>query len=269
MRTCSPWYASWSRLLSCLVISCLTVMWGCAHLVPSPPVKPFSQKEIASLITHLKDQEKNIQSFHGLGAASFKEGDREMEANLLIVGSRPLKMRLELTHPWGKPLIHMVADKECVLVLSLVDKKFFRGPPGALGPQQLFLFDADLDSVWKVLSGRVPILPHVKAASLKPREISLYDGQGEAIEIISFAPGSPVVTSLSFPKKDLVVLLSDFSEGGLGFYPLEIKIVKGEEDKFLAIRYKRLHINKPIPDEIFLLSPPPDFEIIDLKDHGA
>jgi outer membrane lipoprotein-sorting protein len=32
----------------------------------------------------------------------------------------------------------------------------------------------------------------------------------------------------------------------------------------IEIRYKRLRLNKPVPEEVFQLSPPPGFEIIKL-----
>jgi len=261
---CRPW----SLLSSCLVVSCLAVIWGCATLVPAPSGEPFSQNDIAGLISLLREQGEEIVSFQGLGDLSFKEGAEEIEAKLLAIGARPFKMRLELTHPWGKPLFHIVADKRHVSVLSLADKKFFRGPPEALEVKYFFMFEADIDSAWKMLSGRVPIRPHVRAVSLRPYEITLYDSQDQIVEVISFSPGSLLVRSVSFPKKNLCIMLSEFSKTDTGFYPLGITIVKGQEDQLLEIRYKTFSMNKAIPDEVFHLNPPPNFEIIDLKDRG-
>jgi len=51
----------------------------------------------------------------------------------------------------------------------------------------------------------------------------------------------------------------------LGLHPLKIKILKEDEDQSAEIRYKSLKLNKPVPEEIFQLNPPPNFEIIKLN----
>jgi len=254
----------WNNLLSYLAIFAVTLLLGCAPLFPFPPAKPFSQKETAQLISRLTEQGEEIRSFQGVGRLRFKKRGEESESNLLAVGCRPFKMRLEITHPWGKPISHIVVDEKNISVLSLIDNKFFTGPSGPLHTEQRFLFGIDLDSVWKILSGRIPIEPHCRAVSLKPNQITLYDGQGEVVEIISFSPGPLLPRSVYFPKKRLTIRLREFKQGDLGPYPLRIKIQKGDQDQLVEIRYKSLGFNKPVPEEIFQLNPPPGFEIIQL-----
>lgn len=261
-------YKIWNNILSPLAIFILALLIGCAHLVPFPPTKPFSQEENIRLISQLREQEEKIFSFQGVGKLRFKDGTEEMEANLFSVGCRPFKLRLEITHPWGRPILHIVVDEKNISVLSLVDKKFFKGPSSPLNTKQFFLCGLDLYSAWKILSGSVPILPHCKAVSLKTNEITLYNKEGEVVEIISFYPKPLLPRSVYFPKKGFIIMLSEFKEGDLGFYPLRIKIVKGDEDQLTEITYKNLKLNKRVPEEIFRFNPPQDFEIIKLNYQG-
>jgi hypothetical protein len=239
---------------------------GCAPLVPSPPTAPFSHKETAELISNLRAQGEKIVSFQGLGRVRFKDREEESELNLLAVGCRPFKIRVEISHPWGKPLFFVLLDGGNVFVLSLVDRKFFRGKSSRLPIQSVFLLGLDLDSLWHILAGTVPILPYSRAVSLKPHEISLLNGAGEVNERVSFYPHSPLPHSVSFPEKGIAVLLSDFREGNLGPNPLKIEIAMNHTDRYVKIRYKDLTRNKPIPEEVFSLDPPPGFEVIELNE---
>jgi outer membrane lipoprotein-sorting protein len=259
-------YKIWNNFLSYLFIFLLTLVLGCASLAPFPAAKPFSQQESDRLISNLQDQEEKVLSFQGVGKLMLKKGQEEIEANLFAIGSNPYKIRLEITHPWGRPLLYIVADEKSISILSLTDKKFFRGPPHSLDMKQFFLYGLDLDLAWKIFSGSVPILStYGRTMSLKPHEISLYNKQGEIIETISFSSKTLLPRSIYFPKKGLSILLSEFDEGYLGPHPLQIKILKESEDQLVVIRYKSFTLNKPVPEEIFQLNPPPSFEIVNLN----
>lgn len=261
-------YKRWNNLLSYLTVSVLTLSLGCASIAPFPPTKPFSREETTRLVSHLREQGENISSFQGVGKIRLKKGEQETGANLFAVGSKPFKVRLEIAHPWGKPLFHVVVDEENISVLSLADKKFFRGLSSSLNSTQLFLCGLDPDLAWKILSGRVPILSAAgKAVSFKPNQITLFNRQNEVVEIISFASGSLQPKSVHLPRKGITIILSEFKEEGPIPYPLKIKIVKEDEDQLTEISYKNLKFNKPVPEEIFQLNPPSGFEIIRLSTH--
>jgi hypothetical protein len=255
------------RSILILILIAATLPLGCAPLVPSVPEKPFSQEKITQLISRLQAQGDEVSSFVGVGKLLYREGQEESDSNLLVVGSRPFTVRLEVTHTWGKPLVHIVADKDTLSVLSLVERRFYRGPPGNLPTQRFFLFDLDLDSAWMILSGTVPILPHHRAISMKPYEITLYNDEDEPVETISFSSRSLVPRFVSLPTQDVTILLSKFKELPLGRYPSKIAIAKGNEHH-IEIRYKSLQHNKQISKEVFRLNPPPDFEIVRPENDG-
>ncbi len=254
-------------LLSSLSIFLFTLVLGCASLGPLPPAKPFSQQESDRIISNLQDQGKKVSTFQGIGTLLLKKGEEEIQANLFAVGSNPYKIRLEITHPWGKPLFYIVADEKSISVLSLRDKKYFRGPPHSFDMKELFLYGLDADLTWKIFSGSVPIVSESSGTvSLKPHEISLYNKQGEIIETISFSSKTLLPRSIYFPKKGLSILYSEFKEGYFGPHPLKIKVLKESVDQLAVIRYKSFMPNKPVPEEIFQLNPPPGFEVVNLID---
>ena len=234
--------------------------------MPSPPYAPFTQTETAQLISNLRAEGRRISSFHGAGRLRYRDREKESELNLLAAGGRPFKVRLEVSHPWGRPLFFVVLDGDNTSVLSLVDHKFFKGQSNRLPMDLFFLLRLDLDSIWQILSGNVPVLPHSKAASLKPYEVTLYNGEGEVTQIISFFPRSLLPRSVFFPYEGITIMLSDFKQDDFGPRPLKIEIARKDKNQSVEIRYRNLTRNKPIPEEVFSLDPPPGFEVIELNE---
>jgi hypothetical protein len=250
---------------SYLTLFVLIFLFGCAPLVPYPPTPPFSQKEAARLIARLKTQGDEVTSFQGLGKLRFKEGEQESEANLLAVGSRPFRVRLEISHPWGKPLFFVVANNKYTQAVSFVEKKVFRGEWSRLPVRPFSVLTLDLNSLWMVLSGGVPILPHARAASLKQHEIRLFDEQEEVREIIAFFPDSRLPRSVYFPDRGITIVFSDYEHSDWGLKPSGITIMSEVHNQSAEIRYKHLRINRSVPEEVFHLALPPGFEIVDLS----
>lgn len=259
-------YRRWIHGLSYLTIFIFMLLLGCAPLVPSPPYAPFTQTETAQLISNLRAEGRRISSFHGAGRLRYRDREEESELNLLAAGGRPFKVRIEISHPWGRPLFFIVLDGDNTSVLSLVDHKFFKGQSNRLPMDLFFLLRLDLDSIWQILSGNVPVLPHSKAASLKPYEVTLYNGEGEVTQIISFFPRSLLPRSVFFPYEGITIMLSDFKQDDFGPRPLKIEIARKDTNQSVQIRYKDLTRNKPIPEEVFSLDPPPGFEVIELNE---
>lgn len=244
-----------------LILLVLGLFAGCAPLQPLPPAKPLSQDQARHLISKMKAQAGEVSSFLGMGELLFKEGLQEAEMKLLAVGRKPPKLRIELTHAWGRPLLHIVADDQNTSVLSFVDHTFYSGPLNSLPRKQFFPLELDLKTVWLILSGRIPILPHFKIASLRPNEISLFNQEDEEVETLLFSQDLTMPTLIHFPRQGFTVALSQIEQGKMGPYPSRVSISQGDERQ-LEIRYSSLQHNRSIPDEIFSLKPPHDVRII-------
>jgi hypothetical protein len=246
---------------SYLVIIATALFVGCAPLQTLPPAKPISQDQAHHLISQMRVQADEVFSFIGVGKLLFKEGEEETDMSLVAVGQRPSRVRLELTHTWGKPLLFLVADKKNTSVLSFVEGTFYTGPSSGLQGVLYFPFELDLDTAWVILSGRIPILPHSVVESLGPNEITLFDGRGEPVERLIFGQDCSIPTSIHLSKQGLTVTLSQFKEGSMGPYPSKVTIAQGDERQ-LEILYTSLEFNRSIPEELFGLNPPPDVKII-------
>ncbi len=256
----------WNNLILYLIIFIVTLPIGCSPLrQPPKKTKPFLQEDASQLVFSLREQNKEIDSFQGIGKIIFEGEEGELESNLFIVGKRPFKTRIEITHIWGKPLFHIVINGRDISVLSLMEKKFFRGHGGSLNIDQLFLLDLDPQSIWDILAGRAPVLDEAeRAVRFEPNEVVLLNSNSEAIEIIRFSSNPVLPKSVYFPMKEITITLSKFRKMTFGYSPLQIEIIQEKRNRLVKIEYKNFEVNRPVPDEIFALKPLPGFKIIEL-----
>ena len=255
----------WNNHIVYLIIFIITLPIGCSSLRQSPETKPFFKEDASQLVSSLREKNNEIDSFQGIGKINFEGEEGELASNLLIVGKRPCKARIEVTHSWGKPLFHIVIDDRDISVLSLMEKRFFRGHGGSLNIDQLFLLDLDPNSIWGILAGRVPVLGEAeRAVRLESNEIALLNSNSEVVEIICFSSKPVFPKSVYFPMKEITITLSKFRKMTSGYSPLLIEIREEKRNRQVKIKYKNFEVNSPVPDEVFVLNPLPGFEIIEI-----
>jgi hypothetical protein len=107
----------------------------CSPLTIKPPAPALNQEDVASVVSALTEQEKAAETLFFTGTLTLKEGGSENSVQILMIadatpragteaayaeyrastGACPYgRMKIELTHPWGKALIHiLVKDSQC------------------------------------------------------------------------------------------------------------------------------------------------------------
>ncbi len=253
------------RFHALLSISALVLFPACARIEPLPPGQPFTREKTAELISGLRKKARILTDFQGLGKLTLIRTLSETEENLFAVGASPLRMRLEISHPWGKPLFHIVADEKNLSVLSLLEKRLIlvSPEPGAARPP--VLFQLGLDSAWKILSGLAPVLHHKKAVSFKPNEIEIYNAKGKKIQRICFHGNPPVPRSVYFPGKHIVLTFSDYKRFPQGLFSRNITVKDRLNKRTLNIRYKDLKLNRAVPEEVFRIHIPEGFKVVRME----
>ena len=84
------------------------LLTGCAAVRTLMKGPPLTADRIDAILAGIDDQQAQVSSFYTLGKVLLKDGILEAEADALIVGTRePFRLKIELTHSWGKPLLHI------------------------------------------------------------------------------------------------------------------------------------------------------------------
>jgi hypothetical protein len=252
-------------LNSFLIIIPVIISFGCAtgyRPVSKGAPLPYDP---AGLITRMMDQEERVSSFYASGTVLVKGWIWKSEAELLIAGTRePLKIKLEITHPWGKPILHILIDNNRLEILSFDEKRIYIGELTAKSLSRSFLPGefCDLDLIWSVLRGYPHITVFERISSSNIYRINLIDQEEMVIEMIDLYPENLLPKRVLFPRDSLDISFSGFKENDGIKYAEEIIVNNIEGGKDLTIKTRKMVFNKPVPDEIFIQEKPGRFETV-------
>ncbi len=251
-------------LVSLILIIPVLFSFGCAGHTPVSKGGPLPY-DPAGLITRMLDQEKRVHSFYASGTILVKGWAWKSDAELLIAGTRePLKIKLEITHPWGKPILHILIDKNRLEILSFDEKRVYVGELTAESLSRLSLPGefCNLNLIWSVLRGYPHIAVYDRISYSDMYRIILVDQEDMDIEIIDLYPENLLPKRVLFPGDSLDIFFSGYKNSDGIDYAEEVTVNNFEGRKDLTIKTRKMVFNKPIPDEIFILEKPGTFETV-------
>jgi hypothetical protein len=251
-------------LISLILIIPVLFSFGCAGRTPVSKGGPLPY-DPAGLITRMLDQENRVHSFYASGTILVKGWAWKSEAELLIAGTRePLKIKLEITHPWGKPILHILIDKNRLEILSFDEKRVYVGELTAESLSRLSLPGefCNLNLIWSVLRGYPHIAVYDRISYSDMYRINLFDQEDMDIEIIDLYPENLLPKRVLFPGDSLDIFFSGYKNSDGIDYAEEVTVNNFEGRKDLTIKTRKMVFNKTVPDEIFILEKPPTFETV-------
>jgi hypothetical protein len=268
MRCCDQMFSSHpspSVLLSLLTFFLFVSLSSCATIY-----KPLADKDVEVILSNMQAQESKVSAFYTSGGLSLQDRDWDSDSHVLIVANRnPFKIKIEVTHPWGRPMVHILIDERNLQVLSFPDKKLYLG---AFTPEALSKFlpgKLDAHVVWAVLRGYPHLLAYHRTISMKANQIRLLDEKGKVLEIINIYPESKLPRMVFFPEKNIGLEFSDFQELDGIYYARKVKVEDMEGKSNLILRKRKMVFNKTIPKQVFHLEKPRSFGTYDLEQNSG
>lgn len=242
---------------------------GCATVGRRPSGPLLSHGEAAQILRLMQEQEGRISSFYALGRVATGDWYGQSEANILTVGVRkPFRLKIEISDSWGQPLLHILIDGKRVEALSFGENRLY---VGTFTPQALSRFiPAGLgpDLIWGALRGYPNLLPYQGFESLAGHQISLFNGKGQEVETIDLYKRQPLPETVTYPRRDIRVVYSEFHEQEGVSYAGNVKLSHLEGGKTLVLKYNKMVFNPAIPNEIFVIKKPPFVKIVDINRPG-
>ena len=236
-----------------LLCSCSTLFKTSSHL-------PLSKQELETVLSRIQEQGSRVSSCYMYGQLTVKNWIWSADSNILIVGTKdPYRIKIEVTHPWGRPIVHILIDKKSLEVLSFPDKTLYLGP---FTPEALSKFlpgDLDDDLIWAVLRGYPNLLRYHRTISLRSDQIRLFNEKEEVVEVIEFYLESLLPKRVSFPARDITLAFSGFQENQGIYYGRQVTVENTEGNRSLVIKNSEMVFNKTIPEQLFILEKPPSF----------
>jgi hypothetical protein len=244
----------------------LFLFQSCAPIPVKPPPSPYGYQEIARIISGFREQETRVDTFYSSGRLTVKAKNSESGSDILIVGSKkPFKLKIELTHAWGRPLLHITIHDSELQILSFTEKKYYHGQLGTPGSLKFFPARLDPDQAWALLRAYPGLRKYSRAVSLKGNQITLLNGKAEPIQVLDLYSEGTLPRLVSFPEQDIKVSFSDFESASGLKYARKIRLDDSKTETILVLKLKQMVFNKTLPESIFNLEKPKDFEMLPLR----
>ena len=246
------------RTIPLLVLIGFVTLAGCAPVLIR---KPLSEPELGKVLSLLKAQEEAANTFFTTGQMVVKDWYWDQDANTLMAGTRvPLRLKVEITHAWGQPILHLLVVGRTFKALSFGERKLYMGDltPGALS--KFFPADLDAELIWDVVRGFPKLQSGGRVESTKADQVNVLNRHGDAVAILELDPESGLPRRLSFPERKVGIRYADFQQEGGILYAKEVRVKQLEGARDLTLTSGKMIFNKPVPDEIFRMEIPPGFE---------
>ena len=238
------------------------LLCSCATIEKRPVEKPLSERKVAAVIATMHEQERLVTSLVAGGKLTIKNWYWEAESDVLLVGTKePFRVKVEIAHTWGQPILHILVHEGRLQVLSFGEQKLFVSP---FTPQALSrFFPGDLDPllIWTVLRGYPVLRPHDRALSGKAQQVRVLDGEERDTEVIDLVPGTHLPRRVSFPARQINLEFSEFQEQDGIFHAAKVNINPMNGGKKVTLHIDRMIPNRSIPADVFTLRVPPAFQI--------
>lgn len=229
--------------------------------------KPFDPESVATLKAHLLDQSRKVESLFSVGRLQVKGWQgQEIEAAIFSAWiPSPLKIKIEVTHPWGLPILHLLVDGETVRLLSFRERKIYTGPFSTRSLSKFLPGEVDQSLIQDLLRAYPVVDSAHRAHSNEPNQISFYGPEGEEVRVIKFDRESREPTEVGVPHRNVKLVFRDLEAAGGLLFARETALVHILGGRRLVRRIETMVFNQSIPDQVFSLEAVPGFETVFLS----
>ncbi len=237
----------------------------CAPVSVQPPAPPLGPHEIEDRVSGFRDQQDLVTTFFSSGRLEVKTRDSESEANALIIGTRdPFRIKIEITHRWGRHLLHILLNEKGLHIISFPERRYYSGPIDSLGSWKFFPSGLDRNHLWALVRGYPVLSKFTRTVSLKGGQITFLNGKDESLQVVDFDPQSHLPLLAAFPEIGISLHFSRYKKDGLIHYAQSVKLDDSRAETTLLLNSKQVIHNKSISEEIFELQIPSDYEKLTL-----
>lgn len=259
------------RQIRTFIISCTVfflpvfLFWGCSFRKPDAGTESFKPQNSALILPFI-EQYNSVTGFHSTGKISVKGWVLGKSAGIFMAGTKdPMRIKIEITHSWGKPVLHILIDRDRLEILDYNDKKAYSGEFSPEGLSDYFPGSGfSEEMLWGVFRGLPDLSIFEKGEYRAPGKVRLTKKDGSAVSLIEFSQEGSSPDEISLKYGDLSIKFSDFSEIDNTRFAGKVKIEDVLNSKDLILTRNKIVFNRKIPDEVFSVEIPNNFERLSL-----
>lgn len=251
-----------------LVTLGLALLAGCATLEGEAPGPSRGSIQVEEVLSRIQQQEERVFTFYTLGSLIVRDWYGEADSDVLVVGMRdPLRVKIEITHTWGQPILHILVDGKRLEVLSFSERRLYVGDftPEALS--KFFPGALSAQFVWSALRGYPALVVHEKAFSPERNRIVLQGPGEKEVEVIDLDTGGTHPARVLLPDQEVQLTFSDIHQVDGISYAREVGVDYKAGSRRLTLKGEKVVFNRPVPPAVFNLEKPPGFSVHSFPDN--
>ncbi|NLD35847.1 MAG: hypothetical protein GX654_03175 [Desulfatiglans sp.] len=241
---------------------------GCSSLAPYRQQKILSGEEIQNIRAEAKAQAQMVSEFYFTGQVSIDGWILDRSADILIAGNRePLKLKMEITHSWGKPLFYLLIRDNRLTIIDFMEKRQYDGEFTAANLSR-FLPEMDFspDMIWSFLRGYPIYSGEPDIHEDRGGVLTLKGADKKTIGTITLTTSKEIKEAALFSPGSPGMIFKGFIMAGEISYAANTLLKDKKENRGMTLKRKKVAFNKDIPDEIFTLAIMPSFKQVSLDD---
>ena len=253
----------------------------CAPLTVKPPTPAFDKEKITAILSTFEAQEGAAKTLFFSGTLTLKNRDHETDVQILMVaevtpltttkseattGAFPYgRMKIEITHTWGKPLLHILIQGQRLDILDFTEHRFYSGSFRSKRLSERIPVPLDPAILWSLTRAFPALLEHRKTVSFAGNHITLLDDTGVEIQVFELFSEEPLPHRVCFCKHKATLVFSDFENDNGILYARQVHFHGPHNKTELEIEIAQMTFNTSLPEAVFEMEAPPDFTFVHLE----
>ncbi len=215
---------------------------------------------LETVLAAMRSQTELVDSFVATGRLRIQTPDGDTDALTLVAGAKkPWRLKVEATHPWGRPLFHILIYDTRLEILSYVERRHYRVPLGGLSPSRFLPVRLEREEIWSLLRG-YPVVPAETRARMDgDQHIVFVDAAGKTVQRLGFDTESMLQREVFFPPQGIRLSYDSWERRGGFWYARRMIYDDQRQGASLSLRLRDIRFNTKLPAGLFAIRVPAGF----------
>ncbi len=277
-----------SGVKTLLAALAVLVFQSCSPLSVPPPSPAMNEESVTAVLSAFAGQENAANTLFFSGTLTLKNQSSENSVQILMIADAAphdrtksaayregnaqkgvqlnRRIKIELTHPWGKALMHILVDGVQVDILNFREKRLYRGSLSSQYLASRLPVPLNLKILWSLARAFPALFEYQSAESFAGNQIALMDEKGQKIQVFELYSSEPLPFKVSFCEENASMVFSDWQDEDGILYARQMKFRSPDQKISLGIEIDQIRFNTLLPKAVFGMAAPQDFTTVPLKD---
>ena len=233
-------------------MACLVMVFSCAPIKTRQGAVCIPEKKIRELRAQLDFQSGGVKSFITTGRMVISNTTQRIPATFLCVATRePFRLKAEVIHTWGFPLVNILVNGEHVTIDDLYHKRRYQGQLGILGALAHGLPPLDKNLLWSIMRAYPEVMDRERLSWSHTQQTFIVTNGGNTEQLIPVDSEAAFPSTVIYPHLGLKLRFSGLKSNHGFIYASHVDVSYPEKESEMQITIKEIIFNKEIEPGLF------------------